>query len=134
MHAGAYEIPVKGKSLRSWGKKIHGYTEIGVQVASKYADALDRLLEAYQTIWGELPLLSSFQDLTSGRPYTKTILSWIYHDILDFHREAMKYFRGKGKGPTQFPAHGIEFLTTMSNRSQFGNKCSKQHGEASAQK
>ncbi|KAJ0110210.1 hypothetical protein J7T55_000642 [Diaporthe amygdali] len=66
-----------------------------VWVASKYADALDRLLEAYQTIWGELPLLSSLQDLTSGRPYTKTILSWIYHDILDFHREAMKYFRGK---------------------------------------
>ncbi|KAL1846019.1 hypothetical protein Daus18300_014380 [Diaporthe australafricana] len=66
-----------------------------VWVASNYADALDRLLEAYQTIWGELPLLGSFQDLTSGRPYAKTILSWIYSDILDFHREAMKYFRGK---------------------------------------
>lgn len=71
-------------------------TNSGTQVASNYGDALDRLLDAYQSIWAEIPLLSSFEDLTSGRPYTKTILSWIYRDILDFHREAIKYFRGKG--------------------------------------
>lgn len=82
------------------GNGIAVIADIDAQVASNYGDALDRLLEAYQNIWGELPLLSSFQDLTSDRPYTKTILSWIYNDILEFHREAMKYFRGKGKIPS----------------------------------
>lgn len=57
---------------------------------------MDCLLDAYQTIWLELPFLSNFQELCSHRPYMKTILSWIYQDILEFHREAMAYFRNKG--------------------------------------
>lgn len=103
-------------------------------MASNYGDVLDRLLEAYQNIWGELPLLSSFQGLTSGRPYTKTILSWIYHDILEFHREAMKYFRGKGKISSNSPIHRFEFVAILLNLSQFGNRCFTQHGEVSSQK
>lgn len=58
---------------------------------------MDSLLDAYQTIWEELPFLESYQQLFSHRLYMKTILSWIYQDILDFHREAMSYFRNKGE-------------------------------------
>lgn len=58
---------------------------------------MDSLLDAYQTIWEELPLLGAFQKLFSDQPYMKTILSCIYQDILNFHREAMGYFRHKGK-------------------------------------
>ncbi|KAJ4415216.1 hypothetical protein N0V82_007453 [Gnomoniopsis sp. IMI 355080] len=64
-------------------------------VASNYSEAMDCLLDAYQTIWEELPFLGAFQELYTHRPYMKTVLSWIYQDILDFHREAMAYFRNK---------------------------------------
>lgn len=134
MHAGTYEIPLACKLMHKLENRTNACANINAQVASNYGDALDRLLEAYQIIWGELPLLSSFQDLTSGRPYTKTILSWIYHDILDFHREAMKYFRGKGKILSHSPTRRIEVAATIFNCSQSGNRCSTPHGEASPQR
>ncbi|KAK9774284.1 putative C2H2-type domain-containing protein [Seiridium cardinale] len=64
-------------------------------VASNYVEALDSLLDAYQAIWEELPSLNSFQQLLQDRPYLQNVLRWIYQDIMDFHKEAMAYFRQK---------------------------------------
>ncbi|KAK0732942.1 hypothetical protein B0T26DRAFT_682391 [Lasiosphaeria miniovina] len=61
--------------------------------ASSYTEALDSLMDAYQAIWEELPLLEAYQPLIESRPDLKTVLVWVYQDILDFHREALRYFR-----------------------------------------
>lgn len=133
-HTGTHEVPLESRLFRTLGKSSTLYANICVQTASNYSDALDRLLEAYQIIWGELPLLNSFQELNSGRPYTKTILGWIYHDILEFHREAMKFFRSKGKIPLLSQPVRVEFYVTKSNHSQYGVKCFTQYGEGSSQR
>ncbi|KAK6062398.1 zinc finger protein [Seiridium cupressi] len=46
-------------------------------------------------IWEELPSLNLFQQLFQDRPYLQNVLRWIYQDIMDFHKEAMAYFRQK---------------------------------------
>ena len=53
-------------------------------------------MDAYQTIWEEMPLLEAYQPLLESRPDLKTVLVWVYQDILDFHREALCYFRHSG--------------------------------------
>lgn len=73
---------------------------------------MDCLLDAYQTIWEELPFLGAYHKLFSDRVYMKTILSWIYQDILDFHREAMVYFRDRGEIRVVFDTT-LVFLATL---------------------
>ncbi|KAK3988674.1 hypothetical protein QBC44DRAFT_328722 [Cladorrhinum sp. PSN332] len=63
--------------------------------ASSFTEALDSLLDAYQGIWEQLPLFEVYGSTLESRPYIRTILVWIYKDILDFHREAISYFRSR---------------------------------------
>ncbi|KAK4195589.1 hypothetical protein QBC40DRAFT_288802 [Triangularia verruculosa] len=61
--------------------------------ASSYNEAFDSLLNAYQDIWEQLPLLEEYASALESRPHLQTVLIWIYKDILEFHREAIGYFK-----------------------------------------
>jgi hypothetical protein len=57
------------------------------------SEALNSLLDAYQQIGEQIPQLLQYQELFVSSPHMGTILAMIYQDILEFHREALKYFK-----------------------------------------
>ncbi|OCL10848.1 hypothetical protein AOQ84DRAFT_425849, partial [Glonium stellatum] len=68
------------------------------QVASAYSEAFDALLDAYEEIGDNIPLISQYQDLLEcaqavHNPYLQKALTMIYTDILEFHRNALRYFQ-----------------------------------------
>ncbi|KAH0562509.1 hypothetical protein GP486_002801 [Trichoglossum hirsutum] len=64
-----------------------------VWVASTFADAFDALLDAYQDIGENIPLLAQYESLFKDNPHMYTVLELIYADILEFHRKALGYFK-----------------------------------------
>ncbi|CAN9219825.1 unnamed protein product [Alternaria alternata] len=63
--------------------------------ASTFADSFDSLLDAYERIGEQLPLLAEYHSLFSESPHTIDALELIYIDILDFHQQACKFFSGR---------------------------------------
>jgi len=68
-----------------------------LQVASTFADAFDALLDAYQDIGENIPLLAQYESLFKDNPHMYTVLELIYTDILEFHRKALSYFKQRSK-------------------------------------
>ncbi|KAI0123678.1 hypothetical protein BJ170DRAFT_640053 [Xylariales sp. AK1849] len=66
-----------------------------LMVASTYSDALHGVLDAYQEIGEQMPLLIGYQQLFTGNSHMRQVLEMIYYDILEFHREAIKHFKQK---------------------------------------
>lgn len=64
-----------------------------LMVAKNYAEAFNALLEAYLEIGENIPQLSQYQQLVGTNPHMQLALASIYEDILDFHKEALRYFR-----------------------------------------
>lgn len=65
--------------------------------AKNYADAFNALLEAYLEIGDNLPQLSQFQTLFADNTHMQLALAHIFQDILEFHKEALRYFRERSK-------------------------------------
>ncbi|CAN9394852.1 unnamed protein product [Alternaria alternata] len=63
--------------------------------ASTFADSFDSLLDAYERIGEQLPLLAEYHSLFSESPHMIDALELIYIDILDFHQQACKFFSGR---------------------------------------
>jgi hypothetical protein len=42
-----------------------------------------------------MPLLEQYKSLFDQKPYMVNILTFIYTDILEFHKKAVRMFRGK---------------------------------------
>ncbi|RYN46116.1 hypothetical protein AA0118_g12682 [Alternaria tenuissima] len=63
--------------------------------ASTFADSFDSLLDAYERIGEQLPLLAEYHSLFSNSPHMVDALELIYVDILDFHQQACKFFSGR---------------------------------------
>ena len=63
------------------------------QVASSYAEAFNELLDVYQTIGQDMPLLLQYQFIFQDNPHMVRVLTLMYEDILEFHRRALKYFQ-----------------------------------------
>ncbi|RYN73552.1 hypothetical protein AA0120_g12593 [Alternaria tenuissima] len=63
--------------------------------ASTFADSFDSLLDAYERIGEQLPLLAEYHSLFSNSPHMVDALELIYIDILDFHQQACKFFSGR---------------------------------------
>ncbi|KAH8789515.1 hypothetical protein F5882DRAFT_354269 [Hyaloscypha sp. PMI_1271] len=61
--------------------------------ASNLSEALNSLLDAYQQIGEQIPQLSQYQDLFPSSPHMGTALFMIFQDILEFHREALGFFK-----------------------------------------
>lgn len=68
-----------------------------LQTASNFVDSWETLLDAYQQIGEQLPLLQEYESLFHSSPHMIQVLELIYIDILDFHQQAMRYFSGKCK-------------------------------------
>ena len=91
--AGTYEVLVEGKH-----KKLRRPSKVDKsQVASTFAAAFDALLDAYQRIAEQLPLLAQFEALFEANPRMQAALATVFQDIFFFHQRALKYFKGSGK-------------------------------------
>ena len=66
------------------------------KIASTWAVAFDTLLDAYQQIGENIPLLGQYQAMFADNAYMQGILELIYKDILEFHRRALKFFKQRG--------------------------------------
>ncbi|CAI6333480.1 unnamed protein product [Periconia digitata] len=74
---------------------IWGPIKFLLLTASNFADSFETLLDAYEHIGEQLPLLQDYEDLFHGSPYMLHVLELMYLDILGFHQHALKFFSGK---------------------------------------
>jgi adenylate kinase family enzyme len=74
------------------------------QVASTYTDAFLALLDTYQSISRQLPLLEQYQDLFARHGGMEEILVCMFKNIFDFHLRALRFFQA-GKWKQIFKAH-----------------------------
>lgn len=89
---------------------VWGPMKFLLQVASTWAESFDTILDAYQQIGEQLPLLQQYQTLFDNNPYMQRLLEMIYADILEFHRRALRVFSGPGKSCSSFCSCGICYL------------------------
>lgn len=68
------------------------------QSASNWIDSFDTILDAYENISEQLPLLAEYETLFHQNPQMVGALELMYVDILEFHQEALLFFGGSGKG------------------------------------
>ncbi|TGO44699.1 hypothetical protein BCON_0473g00060 [Botryotinia convoluta] len=71
---------------------IWGPMKFCLQVASSWAESFDTLLDAYQQLAENIPLLEQYGDLFKGNSYMVNVLALFYEDMLDFHRAALRVF------------------------------------------
>lgn len=95
-HLGAIEISSPGKDFEnlilyrsSW---VSAALTISVKVASSWAKSFDTLLDAYQQIGEQIPLLLQYQNVFDQSPHMASVLEMIYKDILEFHQQALRVF------------------------------------------
>ncbi|CAI7641662.1 unnamed protein product [Penicillium glandicola] len=62
-------------------------------IADTFESAFSELLDTYEYIGENLPLLLQYEDLFRNNPHMIKVLSLIYDDILKFHRIAIQYFQ-----------------------------------------
>ena len=67
------------------------------KVASSWADAFDTLLDAYQQLAENIPLLEQYHSLFQANPRMASVLAIIYEDILEFHQTALRVFKRQSK-------------------------------------
>lgn len=76
---------------------IWGPMKFLLQVASTWAESFDTILDAYQQIGEQIPLLQQYQALFDHSPHMQRVLEMIYTDILEFHRRAIRALSGPGR-------------------------------------
>ncbi|KAH6845783.1 hypothetical protein B0I37DRAFT_381087 [Chaetomium sp. MPI-CAGE-AT-0009] len=72
---------------------VWGPIKLLLQIASSLAEAFNELLDMYERLGEELPLVQQYERLFSEDPNIKRVLGYLYKDILEFHRRALKYFQ-----------------------------------------
>lgn len=65
------------------------------KTASNLSDSFETLLDAYERIGEQLPLLQEYEALFWDNPHMIDVLEMMYMDILEFHQDALKFFSGK---------------------------------------
>lgn len=78
--------------------KFRVYLDV-FQIASNFIEAFDSLLDTYQQVGEQIPLLESYKDLFSNHPHMRSLLVMIYQDIMSFHLTAFRFFRQKCETP-----------------------------------
>ncbi|KAK3997924.1 hypothetical protein QBC44DRAFT_376363 [Cladorrhinum sp. PSN332] len=66
-----------------------------LQSAATFDDAFDSILDVYEAIGEQIPVLSRYQSLFTEKPYIRTVLVMIFEDILTFQLQVLKYFEQK---------------------------------------
>jgi hypothetical protein len=65
-------------------------------VVSTFAEALNALLDAYERIAEQLPMIAQLQSLFGGDANMQLALAPMYQDIFMFHKRALIYFKRSG--------------------------------------
>lgn len=73
--------------------RFKGPIKFLLQIASSFAEAFTELLDVYEEIGERLPLVTRFEQLFHNDPNMRRVLEYLYKDILEFHRRALKYFQ-----------------------------------------
>lgn len=68
-----------------------------LMVANNYSDAFNALLSAYTEIGENIPQFAQYQHLFGSNVHMQVALAHIYEDILQFHKEAVRYFKQRSK-------------------------------------
>jgi tetratricopeptide (TPR) repeat protein len=75
---------------------VWGPMKFLLQTACTFAEAFDALMDAYERIGEQFPLLAQYEQLYSHTSlHMGRVLSLLYEDILRFHWKAMKYFKSR---------------------------------------
>ncbi|EHA53524.1 hypothetical protein MGG_15510 [Pyricularia oryzae 70-15] len=87
-----------------YGKVVEVFLNVSeilafVWITSNFSDAFNSLLDTYQEIGEQIPLLESFKTLfqDSVNTHMRQLLVLIYEDILRFQLLALRYFRKKSE-------------------------------------
>ncbi|KAF2141617.1 uncharacterized protein K452DRAFT_271241 [Aplosporella prunicola CBS 121167] len=72
---------------------IWGPMKLLLQIASNFSEALSKLLDAYEKIGENMPQVQQYQSLFQESPHMRKVLTMMYENLLDFHQEALRYFR-----------------------------------------
>ncbi|KAH5205185.1 hypothetical protein HBI18_154700 [Parastagonospora nodorum] len=73
---------------------IWGPIKFLLLTGSEYVDSFETLLDAYELIGEQLPLLLERESLVRRNIHMEKALESIYMDILKFHRQALRFFQG----------------------------------------
>ena len=68
-----------------------------LQTACAFHEAFDSLLDAYQRIGEQIPLLTQYEHIFTSHPHMVQVLRLFYHDILDFHWKALRFFKQRSE-------------------------------------
>ncbi|KAI2477453.1 Goodbye domain containing protein [Pyrenophora tritici-repentis] len=74
---------------------IWGPMKFLLLTARNYTDAFNSLLDMYLEIGESMPQFAQYQTLFQNNTHMQLALVNIYKDILEFHKEALQYFRQK---------------------------------------
>ena len=69
------------------------------QVASNYFQSYDRLLDVFHEIGSSLPQFHDIAEIFQGSGQMANYLSLFYAEIIEFHYQAMRFFRQKSISP-----------------------------------
>ena len=94
-------------------------------MASTWSDSFDILLDAYEQIGNEIPLLEQYKSVFENDPHMVKVLGFIYKDILDFHKRAIRFFQGRGRSSWPLYCQG---LTSNYPSMKFGVKFFVRYG------
>ncbi|KAK3389796.1 hypothetical protein B0H63DRAFT_104197 [Podospora didyma] len=72
---------------------VWGPMDYILRTISAFPDALDPVLNAYQTIGEQVPHVQNYQSLFASTAYMKDVLITIYKDILWFHGKAIQQLK-----------------------------------------
>lgn len=114
---GAYEISYH-RTPHSDNIPLYGIRILSTyqQASGNVFEVFDELMDAYENLGSRMPSLKGWEKVDGE--VVQNILWFIYEDILEFHREAMKIFRRPG----MWSVHGL-----LMGPDQLSNNSKVQH-------
>ncbi|KAJ9616538.1 hypothetical protein H2200_000257 [Cladophialophora chaetospira] len=77
-----------------FGALIWGLVKNVLEAASTLGESFELLLDAYEKIGLNLPSLADHRALFTEAPEARTVLVWLYTDVVEFHMGALRFFSG----------------------------------------
>jgi hypothetical protein len=77
------------------------------KTASHWTESFDTLLDAYQQLAQNIPLLEQYKTLLDDSPHMRSALSTMYEDILEFHLCALRWFTRPSKAISYLLQNGF---------------------------
>ncbi|KAI9869154.1 MAG: hypothetical protein M1813_002978 [Trichoglossum hirsutum] len=72
---------------------VWGPIKFCLVIASNFTGAFDTLLDTYQRIGENLPLLSKIDETFHSQPFVQAVLVRVYENILNFHLRSIRFFK-----------------------------------------